>query len=142
MPKLSEMARASGPMAEEHWVDPRPAPENRVPGREYPDPRVMATPAKFTKAPSMEERLRRMVREELSRSAADVGAETFDEADDFDVGDDDEFDPYSPYEEVFDPGGELSPSPAEQMPAKPAPAEEADEEQPRGPLNTPDSAST
>lgn len=143
MPKLSELAAAKGPMQEETWKDPRPPLEQRRPGREYPDPRQLQTPAKFAKAPSMDEKLRQMVRQELSRHAGDVGAETFEEADDFDVGDDDEFDPFSPYEEVFDPYPETSTSPAEQnVERSETPAEEADDEPAATPLQTPSSAST
>lgn len=40
--------------------------------------------------------LRRMIREELSRAAAEQGIESFEEADDFDVGED--YDPQSPWE--------------------------------------------
>lgn len=47
------------------------------------------------------ERVRQMIRsEQLARDAMLQGQETFDEADDFNVGDD--YDPTSPYEEVFE----------------------------------------
>jgi len=69
-------------------------------GREKPDPRPLAPPVGYIKQPSMWEQVREMVRRELSDAAVEVGAESFEEADDFEVGD---FDPRSPYEEVFDP---------------------------------------
>lgn len=53
--------------------------------------------------PSLEERMKSMIRHEFSRDVRDLGAESFEEADDFDVPDflDDEF-KASPYEENFD----------------------------------------
>lgn len=71
-------------------------------GRELLDPTPMAPPVGYKRQPSLSEQIREMVRSE--RLAADLdglGFETLEEADDFDVGDD--FDPSSPYEEVFDP---------------------------------------
>lgn len=71
-------------------------------GREVPDPIPMAPPIGYKRQPSLTERIRDMVRSEHLRIAAlEAGQETFEEADDFEVGDD--FDPNSPYEEVFDP---------------------------------------
>lgn len=62
----------------------------------------IAPPLGYIKQPSITERIRDMVRSEHLRLAAEsAGAETFEEANDFDVGDD--YDPSSPYEEVFDP---------------------------------------
>lgn len=70
-------------------------------GREYPDPTVIAPPVGFIKQPSLTEQIRAMVRSEALRQEAEAaGAETFEEADDFDVPD---FDPSSPYENEFDP---------------------------------------
>jgi len=71
-------------------------------GQEVPDPVPMAPPIGYKKEPSMTERIRAMVRSEHVRLAAmKAGAETFEEADDFEIGDD--YDPTSPFEEVFDP---------------------------------------
>lgn len=71
-------------------------------GRELPDPVPMAPPVGYQRQPTLTERIREMVRGEHVRLAAlQAGQETFEEADDFEVGDD--FDPTSPYEEVFDP---------------------------------------
>lgn len=70
-----------------------------------PNPVPVSPPVGYQKQPSMVEIVREMVRSEKLRQevmAADL--ETFEEADDFDVGDD--FDPSSPYEEVFDPYSE------------------------------------
>lgn len=70
-------------------------------GREIPDPTPVAPPIGYVKQPSLHEQIREMVRSErLAQEAAAAGFETFEEADDFDVGDD--FDPSSPYEDMFD----------------------------------------
>lgn len=46
--------------------------------------------------PTQFEEMRRMIREEMSRQARSEGRETFEEADDFNVGED--YDPRSPWE--------------------------------------------
>lgn len=57
----------------------------------------MARPLHIPVAESLAQKIQRMVRFELSQSAAEQGHETFEEADDFDVGEDaDEL--RSPYE--------------------------------------------
>jgi len=62
----------------------------------------MEPPIGFVRAPSLAEQIRTMVRsEQLAQAATALGAETFADADDFDVNDD--YDPSSPYEEQFDP---------------------------------------
>lgn len=66
-------------------------------GREIPDPRPMAVPAGYDRPLSLAEQIKRMVRIELSRSAEAEGLESFEEADDFDVPED-EGDFVSPYE--------------------------------------------
>lgn len=71
-------------------------------GRELLDPTPMAPPVGYKRQPSLAEQIREMVRSE--RLAADLeaaGYETFDEAEDFEIGDD--YDPTSPYEQHFDP---------------------------------------
>lgn len=73
----------------------------REDGLEYPDPTPVAIPLRFTRGASLNEVVRRMVRsEELARLAEEAGAETWEEADDFDIGEDNE--PTSPYEEEFE----------------------------------------
>lgn len=70
-------------------------------GRELPDPTPMAPPVGFKKQKSLTEQIREQIRSEALRFAAEsAGAETFEDADDFEVGD---FDPSSPYEEQFEP---------------------------------------
>lgn len=72
-------------------------------GREMPSPLPVAPPVGYKKRPSLSEQIREMVRSEhLRRAAVESGMETFEEADDFDVPDDE--DPASPYEEAdFEP---------------------------------------
>lgn len=77
-------------------------------GREIPDPRPMSIPAGFKVPETLNDTVQRLVRGALSRMAEAQGAETFDESEDFDVGDD--MDPSSPFETFFDPilGRDLS----------------------------------
>lgn len=71
-------------------------------GRETPDPIPMAPPVGWKETPDMVDQIRMMVRSEHMRLAAlSQDKETFEEADDFEVGDD--YDPTSPYEDEFDP---------------------------------------
>lgn len=71
-------------------------------GRELLDPRPVAPPVGYKRQPSMVEHIRNMVRSEMLRSAAEnAGMESFEDADDFVVGDD--YDPASPYEGDFEP---------------------------------------
>lgn len=71
--------------------------DNRVPWKEYPDPTPVEVPLHFRRPPTLQEQIKAMVRGELSRHAADQGMESFEEADDFDVGDVDEL-PFSRHE--------------------------------------------
>lgn len=71
-------------------------------GYEKPDPTPMEPPIGYNKQPTMMERVREMIRNEVSMRARNMEAESFEEADDFDTGEDD-IDPYSPYEEGFEP---------------------------------------
>lgn len=69
---------------------------------ETPDPVPAYPHVGLTRKKSMAEQIREMVRSErLAQAAAAEGHETFEEADDFDVGED--IDPHSEYEEVFEP---------------------------------------
>lgn len=68
-------------------------------GREIPDPKPMVHPLGIQVQETLAEKIKRMVRFELSRAASEQGHESFEDADDFDVGDDDEL--RSPYE-LFD----------------------------------------
>ena len=71
-------------------------------GLEIVDSRPMAPPVGYKKQPSMVDHIRELIRSEKLRLAAEeAGHESFEEADDFDVGDD--YDPSTPYEADFDP---------------------------------------
>jgi len=71
-------------------------------GREVPSPLPIAPPLGYKRSPSLAEQIRAMViSEKLKAEALAAGAESFEEADDFEVGDD--YDPTSPYEVDFDP---------------------------------------
>lgn len=68
----------------------------RNPSHEYLDTSPVARPVGFRAPPSLQEMIRMYVRTELSREADRQGHETFEEADDFDVGDD--YEPRSQWE--------------------------------------------
>lgn len=70
-------------------------------GEELMDSRPLDIPIGFKRPETLAETIQRMVRNEASRVAAANDMETFEEADDFDVGDD--YDPSSPWELEFDP---------------------------------------
>lgn len=104
-----------------------------VRGHEVPDPTVVEPPLGYVPQPDLMEQMRRMVRNELSRLAEDSEAESFEEADDFDI-DDDPVDYSSPYEEFFDPAPGAPTGP-------PAPAA-ADPNAPAEPVTSPGSPSS
>lgn len=68
-------------------------------GHEVLDSTPIAVPVKF-RGISHEDTIRQIIRQELSRAAQEDGDESFEEADDFDVGDD--YDPMSPWELTAD----------------------------------------
>lgn len=70
-----------------------------VDGREQLSPESMTNQMPMER--SISEQIRHMVHQEVSYAAASAGAESFEEADDFDIEDEDDF--YSPYENEFDP---------------------------------------
>nr|QJB20079.1 MAG: hypothetical protein [Microvirus sp.] len=78
--------------------DPMPRLDNY--GSEVPDPQPIAVNVKVKRLMNDSDRMRTIIRQELSRAAQEEGAESFEEADDFNV--DDEYDPTSPYELVLD----------------------------------------
>lgn len=102
-------------------------------GRECPDPRPVSVPHGWARPLSLHEEIKRFVRSELSRAAADQEAETFEESDDFEVEDDPEW--VSPYEvpeapleaiDVKDPDPPLDPgkkTPVESPGASEVPSE-------------------
>lgn len=90
-------------------------------GHEVPDPKPMAVPIHFKRPPSLAEQIKKLVRNELSQQASNNGLESFEEGDDFAIGDD--FDPLSPWELSADQEAESRPStvipevPADKKPA-------------------------
>lgn len=58
-------------------------------GRELPDPTPIEIPAGFKRPETLQEQIRRLVRTAISERAVDSGAESFEEANDFDMDDDD-----------------------------------------------------
>lgn len=69
-------------------------------GREHPDPRRVEIPTRLKLPQRQVDRVRAIIRQEMSRRAVDEGKESFEEADDFEI---DDLEPFSPYEEVFEP---------------------------------------
>jgi len=77
-------------------------------GHEVPDPTPLRIPGGFKRPETLQEQVARLVRGSISREAEAAGYETFEESEDFDV--DDEFDPRTPFETIFDPVlGEVTP---------------------------------
>jgi len=69
-------------------------------GHEVPNPTPMQPPIGYKKHKTIAEQMREMIRM-ASYEAAQAGAETEEEADDFDVGED--MEPHSPWENDFQP---------------------------------------
>lgn len=65
-----------------------------------PDPTPVAPPIGYNPEPSMFERMREMIRREMSAAAASQGFESFEESDDFNVEEDEA--PFSPYELILE----------------------------------------
>lgn len=59
-------------------------------GEELPDPVPLELPLGMSRPLTLQEEIRRFVRQEFSHAAAAAGAETFEESDDFDVEDDED----------------------------------------------------
>lgn len=81
-------------------------------GHELLSDKPIALPMGFKKPETLAEQVRRLVRhEQFAQALGGPDSETFEEADDFDVGDD--YDPTSPFEQVFDFALQRDISPAE-----------------------------
>lgn len=57
-------------------------------------------PVRFKRTSALTDAMKAFIRDEISRRAGDEGYETFEESDDFNVGDD--HDPHSPHEQSLD----------------------------------------
>ncbi len=114
------------------YIKNREADKNN--NREHPCPIPLAPPLGFIRQPSITEQIRDMVRSETLKNAAELsGHGSFEDEDDFDVGDD--YDPRSPYENEFDPSiSELT----EAGTAAQTEREEAGPSQKAGPAPAPD----
>lgn len=105
-------------------------------GHEVVDSTPLSPPIGWQKQPSMVDIIRDMVRSErLKQEAEEAGFESFEEADDFDVGEDRDQLPHTPYEAVFDP-----PPPPSEQPPKAEPS--GDQSPPAAATNAPDPSST
>lgn len=69
----------------------------KAPHAEELDPTPVEVPLGYQQPLTLQEEMRRFIREEISRAAQEGGAGTFEEEDDFDVDDDDDL-PLSEYE--------------------------------------------
>lgn len=65
------------------------------------DSTPVAMPVNFHRPPTLQEQIQRLTRQSLNKLAAQEGKESFEEADDFDIGED--FEPASPHEIEFGP---------------------------------------
>lgn len=65
----------------------------------FPDDTQVAVPLAFKRPPSLREEVQRFIREDASRAAHESGYESFDEANDFEVGDDFSAEEYSEHED-------------------------------------------
>lgn len=94
-------------------------------GQEDIDPEPLEIPLGAMKPPSIFDQMKRYIRSQVSAQVHAKGFESFEEANDFEVGEDDE--PFSPYE-VREMAAEAIDVPDPSMdPEKPAPAQEEPE---------------
>lgn len=102
--------------------------------KEIGDPVPVAPPVGMTRPMTTEERFRRIIRSEhLARIAEAQGADTFEEAEDFDV-EDDPIPPLTPYEEaLLEPPVRPTPAPVQPAPQAPQPPQQGVSSPPAGP---------
>lgn len=102
--------------------------------KEIGDPVPVAPPVGMTRPMTTEERFRRIIRSEhLARIAEAQGADTFEEAEDFDV-EDDPVPPLTPYEEaLLEPPVRPTASPVQPAPQAPQPPQQGVSSPPAGP---------
>lgn len=91
-------------------------------GFEIPDPNPMEMPVNFKRPLTIQEQIRQLIRVEASAVARNSGYETFEEADDFEVGDEPEV--YSPYELADEQADAKIRDFIEENPAAPKPAKQ------------------
>lgn len=104
-------------------------------GRQIPDQRPVEVPLELRRPLSIQEEIKRFVRQELSRRAEASALETFEESDDFELDDEDDV-PATQYELILVPEpGDVDPSIPFAKPAKPNEAVSPDK---GGGVSTPD----
>lgn len=118
-PKIAAIVMDDGEVIEGEKLEALRADPSKA--KEYLDPTPIAPPVGYKAGPSLIDQMRAMVRNELSAQAAAEEFETFEDADDFEV--DEDMDPYSPWEETFEPETQEPPrsGPAVQPGDPPAP---------------------
>jgi hypothetical protein len=79
----------------------------------------VAIPEGYEQPESLEDLMRRVIRESISQSAVNSGMETFEEANDFDIPDDDEPDLTTPYTKAYDMAEQYLVEPDENPPTVP-----------------------
>lgn len=94
-------------------------------GAELHNPTPVSIPIGQQRPPTLKEQIQRVLRTELSNQAASQGHETYEEANDFDIDDDDTM--YSPYE-LQPMQDDLEPIVDKPEPAKKEPAPEPEPE--------------
>lgn len=105
----------------------RPIDEN---GKIYLDPTPIAPPLGFKRHKPLYETIREQVRAESLRLAQASEVESFDDADDFRIGDD--FDPQSPYEYDFEPPADTPVDPPAPTPSAVPPEGDSPQKPPEG----------
>lgn len=106
-------------------------------GREKPNPTPMQPPIGYKKQPTIAEQMRAAIRQ-ASLEAAQMGQETEEEANDFDVGED--MEPHSPWEHDFDVDPALEHMLA--LRSKPPAKKEVQQAPPSAPVAPPSSSSS
>lgn len=93
--------------------------------QEIPDPTPVAMPLNYKRPESLTEMMRRMIRQQMSEAAEASGAESFEEANDFEIASEDPEDSITPYQDLGSdeetpdatPGGVEPPAPQVQAAA-------------------------
>lgn len=106
-------------------------------GRELPDPTPMAIPAGMKRPESLVDTMRRLIRNEFSKDVGAIGYETFEDANDFDVEEDDAEIRETVYERMQDespiaPGarpGAAAGGPRDRRPSRSDPDDDGDSDQ-------------
>ena len=103
------MARAPASRATPWWKRKRKSKENlNGQGQELLDPNPLFVPGPGDAPLSIQDQIKRALRsEKLSEAFDQKGLETFEEADDFDIEDEEDWRPFAPWEESFETEAEF-----------------------------------